>query len=156
MSLNNIPLDFPLIQELYGQQLVDVTAPPIPIKRPEKKSLLGNYGKRVLILVKEPSHAYLSDEDLQLLTGIIAACKLSMDDIGVLNLNSFPSIPIATLRDIFNPTAWWLFGVEPEDHTEKPMQIEQSPVFTAPSLLALSKQPDAKRRLWEQLRKIYT
>jgi DNA polymerase III psi subunit len=116
----------------------------------------------VLILVNEPEHAYLSDEGMKLLTGILAACGMSMADVGILNLTTELNLSTPTLQDLFNPSAWWIFGIDAErlqlgimSNSEQTNSYKNVPVFWSPALKTLEGDPAAKRTLWGQLKKHY-
>ena len=53
-----------------------------------KKLYLGNYEKRIIVLVNDADNIYLSDESLRFLSGILNACKLNLAHIAVINFNN--------------------------------------------------------------------
>lgn len=162
MSLNEIKLSNGLLGELYGLLLVAPEVMPETHDPLPPPALLGNYQKKTLIVVNERAHAYLSDEDMKLLTGILTACNLSMDEIGILNLGNTRIQLAAQIHQQLQPVAWWLFGLDSAtlgmDGMSDPGQTyayRQAPVFWSPALSVLAEDPVAKRALWGQLKKHY-
>lgn len=158
MSLNDISLDPRQLADWYGHKLVSVEPPVEMLDWP----VLGDFQKKILILVDEPGQAFLSDEDLTFLSGILSACKMSLGDIGIININRTPGTRAAGLNQKFRPTAWWVFGLEPkkiglsrENEAATASRFEGAPVFAAPSLQILSQKPEAKRELWKHLKAHY-
>ena len=87
MSLDDIQLGPFLVQHLYKHSIVDLDTikkngmfdvPQIPF--------LGKNENGILVLVNEAYNAFLPDADLQLLTGILTACNLSLADIALVNV----------------------------------------------------------------------
>ncbi len=162
MSINDINLIPELLGELYGQQLVAPENRSVAVNPTPQPVLLGNFKKKTLILVNEKTQAYISDEDLKLLVGILTACNLSMEEIGVLNLTNSPIQLADQIHDQLRPTAWWLFGVDSAELGMDPMNdpglthaFRGRPVFWSPALSELAENPAAKRLLWGQLKKQY-
>ncbi|RXK81347.1 mediator complex subunit 15 domain-containing protein [Filimonas effusa] len=50
-------------------------------------SMLGNNAKGIVILVKDGENVHLAEDALQLLSGILAACRLNMGDVAVVNMS---------------------------------------------------------------------
>lgn len=162
MSINQIRLQTSQLAELYGQQLVETEGQQTNPSLSTELVLLGDFQKRVLILVNEPTYAYLSDEGLKLLTGILAACQMSMADVGILNLYGNKHVTADVIHQEFTPTAWWIFGLDRKAlgmpspiETNQTISFQQAPVFCAPSLDELTNDPTAKRTLWNQLKNHY-
>jgi len=152
MSLNDITIRPGQLADWYGTQLVADKTELKPAQETEKPKFLGDFGRKILILVTEPKHAYVSDEDLKFLTGILTACKLSMADVGVFNLHGHNSGTVPQLIETCSPSSCWLFGVEAR--ALGPASPDR-PLFTAPALAQLSGDPEAKRQLWGQLKNHY-
>jgi DNA polymerase III psi subunit len=161
MSLNDIHLDPRQLGDWYGQQLV---SPPTPGATTETRpwSLLGGFGKKVLILIDDPAQAFLAEEDLSFLTGILSACQLNLAEVGILNLNQVTGSIAESLQQTYHPSAWWLFGPDPVQLglTESiqhlgPSRYQGAPVFVTRSLRDLSQQPEDKKVLWKQLKAHY-
>lgn len=152
MSLNDITIGIGQLADWYGTQLVAEKKEIKPARAIKKPKFLGDFGRKILILVTVPQHAYVSDEDLKFLTGILTACKLSMADVGVINLHGHIPGSIPQLIEACSPSSCWLFGVEARELG--PARSDQ-PLFTAPALAQLSGDAEAKRHLWGQLKNHY-
>ena len=155
MPLNEIILQSAQLADWYGAQLVatkaSTSAPTVGVK----PSLLGDYTKRTLILVDEPGHTYLSDPDLNFLAGILGACKLNLGDVGILNVNTLKNYNASRIQEEYQPETCWVFGIEPTRIEWKESANALKKVFMAPALRELSANPEAKRRLWMELKEHY-
>jgi len=153
MSLNTISLTTNQVDEWYGQHLI---ASPKQAVVPADWTVLGDFKKSILILIDEPEQAFLRDEDLSFLTGILAACKLNMGDVGIVNLTSDSITRATDLEKRFHPSSWWLFGLDMVQKgfngLEPGGRYKNAPVFAAPALRVLAQNPEAKKILWNQLK----
>ena len=68
-----------------------------PVDVSEKKEskqpaawFLGDNKKNITIVVTDKKHVFLDDESLNLLTGILNACQLTLADIALINFNQTP------------------------------------------------------------------
>src|SRR5215216_6730043 len=85
MSLNNIVLTDGQIAHLYPGVLIEPkTTATIPKKSP---SYLGNNERKILLLVNYPVDLFLPDKELSFLTSVLSACKLSLADVAIVNIN---------------------------------------------------------------------
>jgi hypothetical protein len=89
MSLDNIQLPIQVITDLFKNSLVDLDGEQIKTTNKSNNtiSFLGNNDKQIAILVNEPEAIYLKEDELNLLLNILNACKLTMADIAVINLD---------------------------------------------------------------------
>lgn len=162
MSFENLRLPAALVHALYRNSLVDTAPaqPAIPGKPGEHIPVkyLGNNARRILILVNEPADLYVSDADLQFLTGILGACKLGMADVALININQVAAIfPFG-----LNADKVLLFGVEPatinlpvyfphyQVQSHGPQQF-----LAGPPLHELAGNKQLKQQLWESLKKLF-
>ncbi len=51
-----------------------------------KKWYLGDNGRHIVIVVRDADAVYLNDESLQFLSTILAACKLNLGDVAIVNM----------------------------------------------------------------------
>jgi hypothetical protein len=91
MELENIQLTDQQLEEFYSSHLVltGTTGKSAPEKKPSQivsTGITGKNNKRFAWIVNEPDYPFLSDEDFQLLSDVITACKMNMDDIALVNL----------------------------------------------------------------------
>src|SRR5450432_4165689 len=100
MDLNNIELPAFVVADLYQSSLIEAGKTP-PDVRPlaaiiEKEQPasrwkhLGENKKNILAIVNYADVVYLPDNELGFLTGILGACKLSLADVAIINLNNHP------------------------------------------------------------------
>lgn len=152
---------------------VPVQAPPAPVQTPvaalpdapPDKWFLGGNAKGVLVIVIDAENVYLADDALQLLTGILNACKLNMADIAVVNYARYP-YPFSKLTQLMQINYCILFDVSLQS-VQLPFSIPYHQVqpynnctFTyAPALqtmLGASEEAKLqKSRLWLSLKKMF-
>ncbi len=162
MSLDNIQLSPFLVQQLYKKSLfqLDAVQKEDTIGPVASVPHLGKNEKNILIVVDAPGTAFLPDADLNLLVGILTACKLSMADVAVVNYHTNNSIGYESLMENFEPVTVFLFGVLPAD-LQFPLhfpyfQLQQyngQIYISAPSLGQLAVNKEQKKELWACLQK---
>ena len=122
MSLEKINLPAAVLAGLYKDKLVlpgeDVPSKTEAETRSEKKKnsgyrSLGENGKRILILVNYPNIGFLPENDLEFLAKMLAACKLNLGDVAIVN-HSEQSLSFEKIKKQFNPLIAIAFGLEPE------------------------------------------
>ena len=159
MSLNNISLPAQLIADLYEFSLVDkepVSNTPPPIK------FLGKNEKKILILVSKDNVAFIEDEELDFLSSILLACKLSLTDVAVINLKNFGDTNYHYLIDQLKTKKIILFDVEAQT-IDLPFnfpkfqlqQFDQAVYLSAPSLKEIQKEKTLKTELWNCLKNLF-
>lgn len=159
MSLNNIHLQNSLLADLYKKSLVELEA----TIGPEKKQInqLGNNQKNILVIVSHQSLPFLPDDELNFLTTVLAACKLSIADIGIINK---PHVETGHLQDIINSRAKnvLLFGVEPLsiglpiNFPAFQLQAFSNRTYLhAPALSQIESDKGLKTRLWTCLKSMF-
>lgn len=85
-----------------------VTGVPAPI------SLLGNNAKGILILVKDTQNVHLAEDALQLLSGILAACRLNMGDVALVNISRNP-LHFSQIRQQLQVNYCFLFDISMQE-----------------------------------------
>lgn len=165
MSLDDIQLAPSLAADLYKKTLVDIDnyQPATSASTNAVFPVLGNNGQKVCILVKEPEFPFLSDDDLQFLTGILTACKLSLQDVALINLNKCAALNYASLQEHLQPSVVLFFGTGPAD-AEFPLEFpayqlqkyNQQTFLAAPSLQQLAENKEEKKKLWLCLKTLFT
>lgn len=165
MSLDNIQLSPLLVEKLYSKALVDLNT----VKSPEPKkegapfNWLGNNEKNILIVVNEPAAVFLQDADLNLLLGILTACKLSMADIALINFHKNDHADYNNMNAALNPSTILLFGVDPVQ-LDFPLNFPHFQLqayngqhyLCSPALNALAADVSLKKQLWLSLQKHFT
>ena len=165
MSLDDIKLPGFVIQDLFQKTLVDLTGN-------EKKEIIsstkdlnffGGNKQHIILLVNNPEVAFVTDQQLTFLSGILNACKLTLEDIGLLNIAFYPAISYKTISDAFTPRIIMLFGIS-TDSIQLPFlmpdfqrQSYNNQVYlAAPSLQTLENDKEMKRKLWMVLQQIFS
>ena len=165
MSIDNIQLPAFVIQDLFQKTLVDLSVNEKKQITTSNKELnfFGGNKQHILLLVNNPDVAFVTDQQLTFLSGILSACKLTLEDVGLLNIASYPAISYKTISDAFTPRIIMLFGIT-TDAIQLPFlmpdfqrQSYNNQVYLAiPSLQALENDKDLKRKLWMVLQQIFS
>ncbi len=118
-----------VMADLYKDSLVilsdkdsTITTVPSSIKqeqvlkniKPASKWFLGDHAKKITILVKDDSAVFLNDDSLAFLSTILAACKLNVGDVAIVNYQNHP-INYTTLEEKLTPSCVILFNVSAAD-----------------------------------------
>lgn len=180
MSLNNIQLKDLVISELYRDSLlasestgVAMTDAPkteapkkeTPKTEPSGYKFLGNNRRKISIIVNAPGTPFLPDDELNVLTRMLEACRMNMGDVAVVNHASTP-VAIGALKQQLQPAFILLFGATPPDiglpmnfPVFKIQPYDQCTYLTAPSLAELVKPGDEskllKSKLWVLLKTLF-
>ncbi len=113
MGLNDIKLPASLIADLYKSSLIETkeTINGLQTKEvltekdisPAHKGItaLGNNQKNILIVVDYNDAVHLPDAELNFLTGILGACKLSVGDVAIVNYKKHQSSTYKDITDHF-------------------------------------------------------
>ncbi len=165
MSLDNIQLPPLAIAALYKKSLVELKIGQAGEKTGSTDSIniLGKNDKGVLIIVNNSETAFLPDEDLNFLLGILNACKLNMDDVGIINLQKNAAVNYKIISSELKAEKLFLFGVDageiklPLSFPYYQIQKYNSQVYlTAPALDALLHDKTEKTKLWNCLKQIFS
>jgi hypothetical protein len=139
-----------------------VTAPQ-EIQKPI--SYLGDNQKKITILLQDTTAVHLADESLQFLTAILAACKLNMGDVAIVNTVHQP-VQYTQIKTELKPSTIILFDISTASIAlpfEVPhYQVQQydncTLLFSAPLQSMLVKTDAAKLekgKLWNALKKTF-
>ncbi len=95
MDLNQLHFSPQQLSDLYEQHITladgvqqPVVKEAVPLSAAAAQPTIAYKGKNkkgVLWIVHEPAQAYLTDEDFEFLSQIIAACKMNMEDVALIN-----------------------------------------------------------------------
>jgi len=179
MDLNKIELPAFLIVDLYKDMLVSSPAYKevktediqkaeknklvIPDKQnPETFKFLGNNKKNILVVVNNNDAVFLPDNQLTFLTGILNACKLSLDDIALFNFSNYPEASYKEILPFFNSKVMLLFAVAPEkiglpvSFPEFQIQpFSTTTLLYSASLSDLEHDKELKGKLWMSLKRLF-
>ena len=113
------------------------------------------------MLVDNADHTYLDDADLNFLSGILKACKLSIEDVAIMNFNK-KELHYADLKKEFQPSYLLCFGINalqiqlPFTMPHYQVQLyDKCQITTALSLNILSQSKTEKTKLWKSLQKMF-
>lgn len=150
----------------------DVTTEPVAAPAPSLSTLppptsswqaLGHNQKDISIVVNYTGVTHLPDTELQFLTNILSACKLSLADVAIVNYYSHAGTPVRQFLDYFHSKTVLLFGVTPDQFGLSArfpeFQVQQLAGVTylsAPALEICSAEVDLKKQLWTSLKRIFS
>jgi len=164
MSLNDIHLSPFLIQQLYKKTLVDVnpSKPDTVTSNDTSISFLGKNEKNILLVINEEETVFLSDTDLNLLVGILSACKLTLADVALINFDKNKTAFYDNLMLQFSPQCVLLFGVSPAALSfplhfpnYQLQQYNNQTYVSSASLKILGEDISQKKTLWSCLQKYF-
>ncbi len=163
MSLDDIQLSDEACVILFEHDLVEDQSSAEKENSAEKIKInsLGANKKHVLFIVNDPSSKFLPDEEMELLTNLVSASKLSMEDIALVNFNS-NKVNYLQLKEQFYPKKVLIFGISTAE-LELPFDIphfqiqhfEEQVYLTAPSLKEFFNNKVLKKELWISLQKLF-
>ena len=165
MELNSIRLPASVVADLYKDTLVETEneQKTIPVQDIKEFIYLGSNKKNILICVKYPSVLHVPDEQLSFLVTMLTACKLSLEDIAIVNLKNFPDQSYKKIIKKFQPGIAFLFGVEPVEFglpvnfpAYQLQPFNNCSFLYSPSLDELESDKLLKSKLWVCLRKIFS
>jgi DNA polymerase III psi subunit len=160
MSLDKFQMSSELVYELYKNSLVALDSAQ---RKPEslnseKPAFLGNHTKNLLILVRCANALHLDEQSLQLLIGILSACKLTMDDVAVFNIHQHEVVNDEYLIQHFQPQKIICFGIEAKADLSIPKNIfeptERNNIqwISSPPLEQINGDVQMKKSLWNGLK----
>lgn len=161
MDLNHIQLTNQLLASLYPDALIESTgAGPVPDHQPVK--YLGKNAKNILLLVSHPSVPFLPDEELNFLTTILSACRLSLADVAIVNVHALTENKMEQVIQPLDAKTVLLFGLTPLSIdlpiNFPPFQLQQFNKRTylcSPGLQELASDKTLKQQLWSCLRNLF-
>jgi len=175
MGINELQLSPELISLLYPESLV-TTNRPDPREKPSRSEIsteknkspypyLGKNLKAICFLVSSPQDIFIGDEQRLFLEKILAACKISLDDIALINTKNH-LIDLEELKTQFHPQILFLWGARPAisglelDLPDLTVTIQESlriiPVLQAERMSRDDAEGrELKRSLWAILKKLF-
>jgi len=177
MGLNNIILPASVVTDLYQKLLIEFSDNKLPIdeygikdKKPAQPDdkindwkWLGENKKNIVILLNNQNSVHLPDDELNFLSGILQACKLSLADVAILNIRNHPQLSYKELTSFFKSKIVLLFAIEPSV-LDLPMNFPHFQIqpfsgntfLYSPSLSELEKDKLLKSKLWVSLKRLFT
>ncbi len=139
--------------------------PKVEAQAPTGYKVLGSNRRKITIVVNAPGTAFLPDDQLNVLTRMLEACKMNMADVAIVNHATTPVV-IAPLKQQLQPAFVILFGPTPPDiglpmnfPVFKIQSYDQCTYLIAPSLEELVRPGDEgkllKSKLWVCLKTMF-
>lgn len=166
MDLNHIELPIVTITDLYRDSLVlpgeSNAAPKLTEERKVPWPSLGGNRGNILVVVDHQHSAHIPDQELAFLTRMLTPCKLSLDDVSIINRCNYQEMDYKKVTGHFASKKVLLFGLSPVSFG-LPVQFPEFQVqalqkidyVSAPSLSEIEKDESLKRKCWESLKKIF-
>ncbi len=164
MSINDMVLPPDTLYDLYKNVLVDDAAKnhTSANKKANGFSILGNNSRQITILVSSAEFIHLPDAELNFLMGVLAACKLSMDNVAILNIDKNNSVTYQGIAAELKANSVLLFGITPAQ-IELPLQFPNYQIqkynnqvyLSAPPLSTIQNDKAEKMKLWNCLKQIF-
>ncbi|MDQ6757734.1 MAG: hypothetical protein M3004_12455 [Bacteroidota bacterium] len=150
---------------MFQKHLVDINSS-VEVKNNGNSNEINFFGgnkRGILLLINNTEDPFLNNEQFTFLGGILNACKLSMEDICLINLNKYSLTSYKKITETFATKIIVMFGIT-SDMIQLPFIIPafQSQTFnktvylSAPSLDELENNKDLKRKLWASLQQIFS
>lgn len=116
MSLDQVQLDPYFLAKMYTQPIIPGENAPVVTeqKAAPKVKFLGENQKNIALFIQNEGEAYLNDELFNLLTNILNACKLGMQDVALINIHSYPDLGVADWKSAVPFQRGVIFGAAPE------------------------------------------
>lgn len=132
-------------------------------RQPARFAYYGGNNRRYLFLTEDEQHEWMSPAALEALSKTLAALKLSVADIALLNLGKLPAMPSgAQLISFFKPKVAILLGTSeslfvPDCPVGESVTDETGlTVFRTDSFDALLVDAEKKRQFWTAIKKLLT
>jgi hypothetical protein len=166
MSLDQLQLDPYLLARIYTQPIVPGKNMPVPQAVPKAPAappaikFLGENQKNISLLIQNESEAYLNDELFNLLTNILNACKLGMQDISLINISQYPAMPFTAWQAAVPMKQTVLFGIPPSSlglesfPTYQVMQVSGCQLLYSDPLSDIAQDKVLKGKLWGGLKQL--
>lgn len=158
--------DLYIIDKDASQSTVQATSEPeqiLPeVKTEESKqisfSYLGENNRYFLILVDDASHPELNTAHKEMLMKIMAAKKLEMRDLAIVNLAKYQGVSFDELKAFFSCNRLTLFGIAPQViglpaiGSNEPVNHLGTKILATFSLGEMSSNTDKKREFWNVMK----
>ena len=168
MSINHVNLTGEHLAQLYHSVLVEMqgnsSQESHDAEQPSSGKIksLGGHKKKICIVVAEREAVFLKDEQLAYLTRILIACKLTLEDVALVNIQDVVLPNYQHLQQQYPSSTCIVFGPTPQD-LQLPVdfpffqlqKIEGCTYLFAPALDLLEPQKTDREKLWQSLRKLF-
>lgn len=164
MDINNIELTPAAVTALFKNSLYMEESNKAEKVKEEKTvfKYLGQNNKKIVLLVNYTDAAFLPDKQLEFLTSVLTACKLSLADVAIINGAYAGDTSYKSLSKELQMQYAILFGVNPSslslpvDFPSYQVQSFSNCTYLySDSLEALAADKELKTKLWFCLKKIF-
>ena len=159
-----------VLAELYGKSLVitedkEQSKSIQNKKQKQEKKYLGDYKKKIAVIINDAENIFLDDESLNFLSRILAPCKLNLADIALINFDK-QQTNFSQLKKEMQPEFLLLFDVTALEielpfimPDYKVQNYDNCSILIAPSLQQLNKNSEEakaeKTKLWKSLQTMF-
>ncbi len=164
MSIDKIQLPAFIYQSIFKNNLVynKKNAGKTDTENEAEIIFLGGNKKKIVFLGKDDENKFLDDKSMKFLEGLLAACKLTMNDIAFINIAKNNSISYRNITAQLNASKALLFGVSAH-HIDLPFEIpffqiqnfQEQQYVLSPSFDELQNNKALKKQLWISLQKMF-
>lgn len=162
MSFDQLQLDPYLLARIYNQPIIPgKSTPVVKEQKPLPKiKYLGENQKNIALFIQNENEAYLNEELFNLLTNILNACKLSMQDVSLLNISHHPSLAFPDWKAAMKITRGVVFGIAPEQlgFSDIPLYqlvtVNDTTLLFSDELSLIGSDKLLKARLWAGLKQL--
>ncbi|HEY0608378.1 MAG TPA: hypothetical protein VGD35_01955 [Chitinophaga sp.] len=115
MSFDQLQLDPYLLARIYNQPIIPGKSTPVVNEQKPlpKIKYLGENQKNIALFIQNENGAYLNDELFNLLTNILNACKLGMQDVALVNTAQVPNTALTMWQQAVTMRQCVVFGITP-------------------------------------------
>ncbi len=164
MKLNDILLNHDQLGSLYKDLLVQTEAPQGAVANVATTDsnqvlppLKGKFRKKILWLVYEEEHPFLSEPDFQFLSQILVACRMNLDDIYLCNCHNLTGSP-EQLAEQLGAVVVLASGLTdawaPATETYQAVQRNNQTICQTDALQLIQADKNLKAKLWTSLKQI--
>ncbi|PUZ24828.1 hypothetical protein DCC81_10890 [Chitinophaga parva] len=177
MSLEHLQFDPYFLARIYQHQAIipgekpaapaiGATAPATPkVTEAPAAALppvkfLGDNQKKIVLLISNANEVYLNDALFHLLTNILNACKLGMQDVALVNLHAYPGATFTALQQAVPMQYCIFFGVDPATlalqgvERYQVSQAGHTSLLYSHDLAVIAEDKVMKGRLWNSLKQL--
>lgn len=162
MSLDKLQLDPYILARIYTQPIIPGKKEPVAVvtEAPPKVKFLGENQKNIALFIQNEGEAFLNEELFNLLTNILNACKLGMQDIALINTAQYGDLPFATWQAAVPMKQAVLFGISPASmgleaiSNYQLLQVNGCQLLCSDDLQIISQDKMLKGKLWMSLKQL--
>lgn len=160
MSFDQVQLDPYILARIFTQPIIPGKNAPVAAvpEGPVKVKYLGENQKNIVLFIQNESEAYLNDELFNLLTNILNACKLGMQDIALVNIAQYTAMPFAAWQGTVPMKQAVFFGITPASLSLESLpayqvlQVSGVQLLFSDDLPAINQDKTLKGKLWNGLK----